>query len=266
MGWFLTLLISLSASAHTFEVRHTYLCENQLVGSKGKIYRQIQELNPDLSPPAHADLASIYLTLKSEEWKYGAIPEDAPFRLKAIPKALIQHISDQFSNEYSVDIGDSETFTYFYLNALRNIYSRVTRLYKDEFVASVAGPNLSTEQKQMALTFFDLSIAPKRLDDREMSPKTAENLLLREQPWTRLDWVKLMAVSNQWIASSPDWTRRAFYDWIAQHTELGLSQEETEFFGRAVDQAELTNRSLCCVSEPGCVDCPLNRRSRRPQP
>jgi hypothetical protein len=263
LGWFLTLLISLSASAHTFEVKHTYLCENQLVGSRGKIYRQIQELNPELNPPVDADFASIYLTLKKEEWKYGAIPIDAPFRLKPIPAELIQHISDRFSNAYSVEVGDLETFTNFYLNALRNIYSRVSRLYKDEFIASVAGPNLSTEQKQMALTFFDLSIAPKRLDDREMSPAMAAGFL-REQPWKQINWSKMMTVSNQWIASSPEWTRRAFYRWLAQHPELGLSQDEAEFFGRAVDQAELTNRTLCCVSEPGCVDCPLNRRYRRP--
>lgn len=251
------------ASAHTFEVNHSFLCEHQLVGSRGKIFRQIEELNPALKPAQDDGFTEIYLILKSEEWKYGAIPLDAPPRLKPLPTELIQHLSETFSNEYVVDVADLNTFTQFYLNSLRGIYSRAVRLYKDEFIASVAG-QLNNDQKQMALTFFDLTFAPKHLDDRELPPETAARLL-RDQPWRHIDWPKMMTAAKQWVASSPEWTQRAFYRWLTGHQDLGFSAEDSAFFARAVDQASLASRSICCLSEGGCVDCPANRHFRRPQ-
>lgn len=200
--------------------------------------------------------------MKQEEWLYHAIPHDQPVQVNQIDSELQRHLVEHFGKDFSLENKNGEALTRFYLNSLRLSYIRVARKIRNQWLDSVAGKN-GRVTRRFAISLWNSLLFPKSLEAHELSPQQAKEIL-SNQPWTKFPWQKGLKLMELWSQQDQDqeYSRRGFYKWVELQSDHGLSDVEIGQMVKALDRLSLADASPCCVSEPGCEMCPLNRRWR----
>lgn len=258
------VFLSLPAWAHNFRLCEAFLSSEQ---TATKFFQQLNKLNPFVFDKPVSDLVSLYLFVKEEEWIYAAIPIDKPPRLKPLTQDLKNHLIREFSGSHRLDLNNDEEMTRFYANGLRGIYSRIGDTIRATRVKAKFTTTLSHNEQVVFESLLSGFWFPKRLQDQELSPEYARRILL-DDAWSDYSWEVAREVLREWDATGLPFTRRDFQHWWSQKFEVQgrLSRSEVERLAAAIDLADYSRHPICCVSRPGCYDCPLNRRTLKNLP
>lgn len=256
------LLVFVSSAVHA-KTCHLIHANEELLSSLTKLIRQATRLNPDLfHREIPKDVASLYLALKVEEWKYGSIPLREVPKLLPLPASLVEHLKVEFQKSHDLEAANNEALTRFYINALRGLYSRAAEEVKTSIVRKYTTEEFS-DIEHFALGVIESYWAPKDLKNRELSPEMAAELLRVE---IQFPWEKAFALVRAWEkekAASRFFSRRDFHQWIETRKELEVSVHDLDRIIRALEIVDVNRIPICCASNPGCAACPQNRRSLR---
>jgi hypothetical protein len=227
-------------------------CEAAVLSSQHSVvFRQIQQLNPELSTAPQGDWAHLYVVLKSEEWKYGG---ETP--LNETQKELIA--KSQGAHYDFKDFTEAH-YRQFYVNALRSLYVRVAAFWTAQELERLNGGKLDPNVQRVAARILEGTASPWNLKDRDLTPESARQYF-KTQPWKALPWKNIFAFIEAWKKFSPyEFSHDKFSKfWSEQAENFGL---EYQYFSPLQQAASGHEASLfCCLSEPGCNNCPHNRR------
>ncbi len=228
-------------------------CEASLQASQQSVVvRQIQQLNPNILGGAKIsdDWSSVYILLKTEEQKYAAGGLFDP--------DLKNYILQNQSKHYEFKNFTDRDFKQFYINALRSLYVRAANFWMTAEVTQLAGRQLHPDILKIASRILEGTSSPWTLKDRELTSEAAA-LYFNERKWERLPWAQLLSFVEAWKKVSP---YSFSYDefskfWSANAEKFGL---DFSLFSRVQSALSGHEKSLfCCLSDPGCMNCPHNR-------
>ena len=224
------------------------VCANLLASGTYKIVmRQAGELNPEVFDGSLKSLEQFYVDLKDQEY---AMPD---------PVFVKTRLQEFRAKVFEVGALSDEEALQFYRNNLRSLYIRVAHLWSIQEARNSVGPVMSPPVEQAIAALITQYIRPWRLTDRELMPDTAREHF-RARAWMMQPWLSIAGFLVEWFAHHPDeFEARAFskfWDERASHYHL-----EFEFYQRMASVLDGAHeRRFCCLSTPGCVTCPNNRR------
>jgi hypothetical protein len=220
--------LSVHASAPT--------CANILAsGGYKTILRQASELGVVASTEA-IPLEELYLKLKDAEYSE---PPDLDL--------------GYWRNHFSVGGLSEAERRQFFLNSVHALYIRVARLWRIQEVRIQVGPVMHPETETVLAGLLKKSFSPWGLEDRDLTPAAAREHF-RAKRWMSWPWAKLAMFLSAWRESGTDLSK--FWD---EHSD-GLPADYYQRIYVAVKDRR--DGPVCCLSEPGCVTCPHNRRWR----
>jgi hypothetical protein len=228
-------------------------CEAGLVNSQQSVVlKQIAQLNPKLNEPNRTEnWADLYVALKKEEQIYAA-----GGLLNSALKSII--LANQ-SKRYEVQNLNPNELRQFYINALRSLYVRVAAFWTHDELLRINGQPLHQDIERVAGRILESTSSPWSLKDRELSAEAAADFF-KNQPWQQLPWRQLLNFIEAWKKHSPyEFSYSEFSNfWDLNAEKFGL---DISIFSRLQSALSGHESSLfCCLSEPGCTNCPHNRR------
>lgn len=250
LSWF--LFASANSQAST--------CEAAVADSQhAVVIRQIQQLNYKILPSADtikpgeypAQWSWLYAFLKFEEYRYG--------RGETLPDDLKAQIVANFGSHYEFKDFTDVHFRQFYINSLRSLYVRVAAFWTQTELVRLNGGPLDEDVARIAARVLESTSSPWTLKDRELTPVSAEQYFVNRK-WEELPWSKIFTAIAAWKKYSPyDFSYDKFSKfWNEQGEQLGLDHDVFVKLQQAASGHE--SSLFCCLSEPGCNNCPHNRR------
>lgn len=211
-------------------------CANLLAsGGYKMILRQAGELGvADLETVL--PLQSFYLQLKEAEWSVVDASEIRARLASRSGRYQIEELSDQDSIQ-------------FYRNALRSLYIRVAEMWRVQEVRTQVGPVMKPEIEEILSALLARSFSPWSLEDADLQPASARTHFA-ERKWMFWPWVKLAGFINGYLES-----KKEFSDYWDEHDQ----ELPFEFYQKLKLAIAQKNTKACCLSEPGCRNCPHNR-------
>lgn len=199
----------------------------------------------------------LYLSLKAEEWRYHPIPLREVPRYLPLPESLREKLIEDHSEKFNVRDLSPEDLSRFYVNWLRSQYVQAANQLKAQELRHLAGGR----QIEFSTVLLEQLISYKNLNDRELSPAVATELLRLKQ-WRQFPWTRALDLVEAFEAHGVPFSRNNFLSW-AEAQSHGLSSREIDVIVHALDRSRSKRSPLCCLANPGCHDCPTNRRWRR---
>lgn len=195
-------------------------------------------------------MRELYLKLKEQET---SLPED-------ISLLRVRLLSSDRARLYDFErLSDQELLQY-RRNAMQALYARVASLWRAQEVRGLAGEWSANHQvMEVLVRLFKKSFLPWGLEDSDLSLEKAR-AYFAERPWREWPWAEMATLLADFMRhhpgefSSQDFSRF----WDKRAGELGLPFEFYSRLERVL--RERSEPSVCCLSEPGCVTCPHNRR------
>lgn len=216
------------------------------------ILRELAKLNPVFfAQVKELSGSSLYLAMKREESR------------PSIDEHLRRHLIAEYSGKHGLaDLSDGD-LKQFYINTLYRLYQRLAVDVLVERYTKWTLRNPPDELTDFAASLAALLLRPRDLMDRYLSVSAAEESLL-QLPTPVFNWETAEILAQRWLAQSErqDVTeQKQVLSWLETQTEaLALPYPDREKVAMALAGFGLTPRK-CCVSTPGCFNCPANRRT-----
>lgn len=211
-------------------------CANLLAsGGYKKVLRQAFDLGvleADEAPP----LQNLYLKLKDAEW--------APLEIDKVRGRI-----ESKARHYRVSQMDDREAIQFYRNSLRGLYIRVAEMWRLQEVRTQVGPVMKSELEDILGMLLARSFSPWSLEDAELSPQAAREHF-ESRRWMMWPWMNIAGFTAGFLESD-----KSFSDYWDQ-AGAPLPFEYYHKLNRALAEQKL---KTCCLSEPGCRNCPHNR-------
>lgn len=197
---------------------------------------------------------SLYLSLKIEEWTYHPIPLRSVARVLPLPESIREQLILEHSDKYDIANLSPDHLARFYLNHLRAQYIQAANRWMTQEVQFLTGGR----QTKFAAQLLEQVMAIRSLTAHEMSPETAQELFATK-PWRSFPWKTTLDLIDAFESSGIQYSRSNFTGWIDREPH-GLSASEVNAIIHAYDRSKWKKLPICCLSTPGCYDCPTNRR------
>jgi len=244
----LLLLFVIGAAAHPSD---NVTCANLLASGGYKvILKQAHDLGLVKSVTEPVPLEQLYLRLKTAEWTEADIEQ--------LRSSLLAARQRQFQ----IDTMSAPELQQFYQNAIHALYIRVVDLWRTQEVRMLVGPVMRRDVEEALSRMLAREFSPWGLEHRELTPEAAREHF-RTRKWMMQPWSKYAVFLTEWFEGHPEkFDAREFSKfWDQKASVHALNFEMYQRFYMALNRA--VEPSICCLSEPGCVACPHNRRWRR---
>lgn len=245
------LLIALLFTIPAYASDGAVVCANLLASGGYKvILRQAHDLGVVESATDPVPLEQLYLKLKDAE-----ITKPDAEELRAKLAATRQ-------KQFAIEAMSAPEIRQFYKNSLKALYVRTAGLWYTQEVRTQVGPVMSKELEESLTRYLKQSFSPWGLEDRDLTPQAARDLF-KQRKWMSWPWQRIAALMAGWYESRDgdlSFDSKEFGKfWDANARDL--SHEIFQKMYLALNH--VADSPACCLSEPGCVNCPHNRRWRR---
>lgn len=117
----------------------------------------------------------------------------------------------------------------------------------------------SREVQEIAGHILDQFFRPWNLDSENLTTEEARNYFAR-RAWSSLPWTSLVQFLEMWTHAKSDGGTSSDFSrfWQSNSAKFNLSADLYSVILVAIGKAG--HRERCCHSQPGCMDCPHNRR------
>jgi hypothetical protein len=233
---FLVILLSSLMLGQAALASDSAVCANLLASGGYKvILRQARELGVVQSDDP-VPLEQLYLKLKDAEWS-----APGAFNL------------GYWEKHFAVENLSEPERLQFFRNSVHALYVRAASLWRIQEVRTQVGPVMHPETEAVLAALLRRGFSPWGLEDRDLTPAAAREHF-RERKWMAWPWAKLAMFLSAWRESGTDLSK--FWD---EHAD-GLPADFYQWIYIALNGRR--EGPVCCLSEPGCMTCPHNRRWR----
>lgn len=228
-------------------------CANLLAsGGYRNAVKQAFELGIVASPAEVMPLEEFYLQLKNAE--------------AAPPPNLREVLTNTRQHQFAIDAMSERELRQFYTNAVNTLYVRIANYWAVQEVRTQVGPVMNRALETTLTRVLAQYFSPWRLEDKDLRPESAREHF-RQKKWIMLPWQKIASFVTEWQSHSGE-TKFSSMEfskfWDARAPSYGLNHDVYQRLYLALSRGP--DAPACCLSEPGCVACPHNRRWRIKRP
>ena len=238
MPFILVLLITISSAP----------AYSKIFDARPAVVKQLLRYNPTLNGEAKAAVRArdLFLLLKQEESR------------RELSPSLREHLVATFSHRHVFP--DDEKVRQFYSNAVFALYRQLFRLVLLELYEKWSGNRVQESLQEFAASLTAQFLRPRDLSDRFLNLKSIEEIFSEVAP--TFDWVLAEQIAMKWQSRANQSTanQSEVFVWFGQQSEAQrMPFWQQEKLVRALMGQGLQPQRRCCISKPGCFDCPNNR-------
>ena len=225
-------------------------CELALVApGMQKLRAELDEIRPGLASLASTP-EDLYLSLKLEEAKVR--------REKVFPEERMDRLLRARGLQYRIEQLDEPELRQLYLNAIRDLYVKAIRQWKEDQIALVSGAlpgeRLERDWKRVAVFMIDRLNGDAVFEDA-MLPYESAVKMFAARKWENWDWSAARALHMKWMAESGGvYDARSFAKFWNREAEV-FNGDDFANFNSVLSGGVI--RVICCHTQL-CETCPSN--------